>query len=374
MKKGYLRLLIFELTFMLIFILSGFVSSILSGYVKVASIVVMLVLFKFLFGFEKDRHRYWKCICIEIAICLLTYFLLYYLLGVLIGFAKVGNYWTIDNIIHIMLPLILTIILKELLRYMMLVKSEGSKLLIVITTLFCITLDLSGLFNEYVFISPYSAFSFLAVTVIPIISTNIFCSYSSYKAGYKPTLFYLLIKSLYVYIAPIIPNPNEYFYSIIELIVPMIFMYRIFRFFQMERDEEVLRDYYKKKLVPLIIPTIIVVIIVYLTSGYFRYHAIAIGSGSMTPNINKGDVVVIEKDKDYDKIDIGQVIAYRKGNVIVVHRLIKKIEVDDKYYFYTKGDANESEDNYVITEDMFIGIVNIRIPYIGYPAVWVNSL
>ena len=114
--------------------------------------------------------------------------------------------------------------------------------------------------------------------------------------------------------------------------------------------------------------------LVYITSGYFYYHAVAIASGSMSPNIKKGDVVIIEKNRDFENLEIGQVIAYKKGNVIVVHRLTKKIMVDGMYYFYTKGDANEFVDNYEITEDMFIGRVDKKIPVIGYPTVWVNSL
>ena len=374
MKKGYKRLLLFEIIFIMLFILSGFVSSILSGYVKVFSIIGMLVLFKLFFGFEKDRHRYWKSICIELTINLLIYFILYYLLGILIGFTKVGNYWNFNNIINLIIPLILTIILRELLRYMMLVKSEGSKLLIVLTTIFFIVLDIAGQIDSSIFSSSYSTFSFFAITIIPIISTNIFCSYVCYKAGYKPTVFYLLIKNLYVYLVPIIPNPNEYLYSIIELVVPMIFLFNIYRFFLKDEDEDVVREYHKKKVLPLVIPTLMIVLLVYFTSGYFRFHAIAIASGSMSPNINKGDVVVIEKTHDYQNIDIGQVIAYKKGNIVVVHRLIKKINVDGKYYFYTKGDANADADNYYITEDAIIGIVNIKIPIIGYPTVWINSL
>ena len=42
--------------------------------------------------------------------------------------------------------------------------------------------------------------------------------------------------------------------------------------------------------------------------------------------------------------------------------------------FYSKGDANESEDNWVITEDMIIGIVNVKIPYLGLHTVWLNEL
>ena len=42
--------------------------------------------------------------------------------------------------------------------------------------------------------------------------------------------------------------------------------------------------------------------------------------------------------------------------------------------YYTKGDANEQIDGYKITMDMVIGTVNFKIPYIGYPTVWVNEL
>ncbi len=374
MKKGYLRLLIFEILLIILFILSGFVSSILSGYVKVFSIIGMLVVFKFLFGFEKDRHRYWKSICIEILINLLTYFLLYYLLGILIGFVKVGNYLKFSSIKDIILPLILTITLKEILRYMMLCKSEGSKLMVIVTTIFFIILDLAGQIDKSIFLTPYSSFTFLAITVVPAISVNIFASYVCYMAGYKPVILYLLIKNLYVYFVPIIPNPNEYLYSIIELIVPMIFLFRIYKFFLKDRDEYVLREYHKKRIVPLILPTIGIMFLVYITSGYFYYHAVAIASGSMMPKIKKGDVVIIEKNRDFENLEIGQVIAYKKGNIIVVHRLIKKIMVDGMYYFYTKGDANDFVDNYEITEDMFIGRVDRKIPVIGYPTVWVNSL
>ena len=374
MKKGYKRLLIFEIIFILLFILSGFVSSILSGYIKVISLIGILILFKLLFGFEKDRHRYIKSICMEIIIYFLIYFILYYLLGILIGFVKTVNYFSAKGIIDVILPLILTILLKEYLRYMTLTKSEGSKLLTVFSVIFFIIFDIAGTINESIFASSYSFFCFIAITVIPTISANIFCSYLSYKTGYKPAMLYMLVKSLYVYIIPIVPNPNEYIYSIIELVVPMIFLYKIYKFYLVDKDEEILREYHKNKLLPLIIPTLIVIFLVYLTSGYFKYHAIAIASGSMTPNIMKGDVVVIEKTNDYEHINIGDVLAHRKGNIIVVHRVIKKLVIDGEYYFYTKGDYNDSPDNYEITQDMVYGTVNIKIPFIGYPTVWLNSL
>lgn len=374
MKKGYKRLFIFEIIIIIIFLLSNFVSSVLSDYYKIIFILILTILFKLLFGFEKDRNLYTKSICLEILICLLIYFLLYYLFGIIITFAKTNNYLTFNKILTVIIPLILTIIFKEILRYMMLKKSEGSKLLTVFTCFFFICFDLIGIINLSVFSSPYNVFTYIALTILPIISKNIFCSYLSYKNGYKPVIIYLLIMNLYMYIIPIIPNPNEYLYSIIELIVPMIFLYRIYRFYKEDKDEEIVREYHKKSFSKLLLPTIVIIILVYLTSGYFYFHAIVVASGSMTPNISKGDVVIIEKIKNKRDIKVGTVIAYKYNNIIIVHRLVKKINVGDDIYYFTKGDANKDIDNYKITENMVIGVVNIEVPYIGYPTVWIKEL
>ncbi len=374
MKRGYKRLLIFQIMIIVFLLLNNFVSSILGQYHKVILLVILLIFFKLLFGFEKDRHRDSKNICIEIIIFLLVYFLLYYLLGILISFTKTINYLHFKGIVNVIIPTIMVIILKEILRYMFLRKSEGSKLLLVITCVFFIVFDLIGLYNLDTFSSPYSIFMFLALVVLPIISKNVFACYVSYKVGYKPVLLYLLVMNLYSFFVPIVPNPNEYIYSIIELIVPMICLYRVYVYFKREKDEVIWRDYNKKRMGHLIFPSLFVVFLVYITSGYFHYHAIVIASGSMTDTILKGDVVVIEKVKNKKDIEIGEVIAYNYSKKIIVHRLVKKIKVGDDIFYYTKGDANNDIDNYKITEDMIIGVVNIRVPYIGYPTVWLNEL
>ena len=113
---------------------------------------------------------------------------------------------------------------------------------------------------------------------------------------------------------------------------------------------------------------------VYFTSGYFHYYAIAVASGSMEPKIHKGDIVIVEKiDKNYSSIKEGQVLVYKYNNVVIVHRIVKIVENNGKYYFYTKGDANASADNYEIPEQNVIGITNVYIPYVGLPTVWLNE-
>ena len=343
-------------------------------YNLIIFLVISLIIFKKFFGFEKDRHRYVKDIIYEIIIFLIIFFILFYIAGIITGFAKTENYYTVYGVFNFILPLILSIILREILRYMMLKKIEGSKLLQITTYLLFVFLEVTTIVYYSDFKSGYETFSFVALTLLPAIVNNIVFNYISYKVGYKPVIIYSLVMALYMYLLPIVPDPNEYIMSIIRIVIPLIFLNKIYNLFQKEKDEDIETNYNKKSSWYLLMPIVITAILVYFTSGYFRFFAVAIASDSMNPVISKGDVVVIDSKSDKSKLKEGDVIAYRHEDVIVVHRLIQILELNDGNYYYTKGDSNYSKDNYVITEDMILGVVNYRVPYIGLPTVWLNQL
>ena len=375
MKKGYIRLLIFELLVCFILFLNSFVWNILNKHMMNIFLFLLLILFRVFFGFEKDRHRYIKDLLMEVFIFLMVYFILYYLFGIIITFAKAGNYYNLNGLKEFIIPTIFLIIQREYLRYNMMKKSEGSKLAIVCSIIMFIWIDISSAIYYGKFTTNYNIFIFIALTLLPSLSNNITFTFITMKTSYKPIMLYSLVMNLYYYLIPIVPNPNEYIASIINLLLPLILFYRINTFLKKERDEEVDREYKKRRYGWLIISSMIVIILVYFTSGYFQYWAIAVASGSMSPKINKGDVVIINKiGNDYDRIKINDVIAFRFSNVTIVHRVINKIKVNNKYYFYTKGDANNHEDDFTVEEDMIIGTISTRIPYIGIPTVWLNEL
>lgn len=376
MKRGYKRLLVFESFLALILLINSFFFNFLSGYGISVLLILVLVIFKYLFGFEKDKHRYIKDIILDVIIFLIVFLLLYYLFGILIGFYRSGNYYSFYGLYKFIFPIVCYVLLREYLRYMFMCKSEGSILLTVTSILLFIFFDITNLLYFGRFNTYYDIFVFVALYILPAITSNIVFSYITLKVGYKPLMLYSLVINLYPYLLPIVPNPSQYLVSIIDLLLPIFLGYKVYRFFKKREKEKPTRDYQsqKKQLVSLFPLTIFVIVLVYFTSGYFRLWAIVVASESMSPNIHKGDVVIVDKKFDFDKLNVGQIIAYRSGKIIVVHRIMKKEYINDKYYFITKGDTSESEDDLVITEDMVVGTVDHKIPLIGIPKVWLNDL
>ncbi len=101
-------------------------------------------------------------------------------------------------------------------------------------------------------------------------------------------------------------------------------------------------------------------------------------SGSMEPNINKGDLLFLrgmdpEDIKEKDSEHEGDVIVYNARGLWegapedpIVHRVIDKYKKDGKWYFITKGDANNNADKEPVPAHRILGVVCGRIPYIGW--------
>ena len=212
---------------------------------------------------------------------------------------------------------------------------------------------------------------------MPAIFSNIAFSFITKKVGYKPVLFYCLIMELYDFVLPIVPDSSVYINTIIDIVLPSILCYTASSIFEKIQNAKVDTKTIKKKkpYLALSLAGITVVIIVYFTSGLFNHWAIVIASNSMANSILKGDVVVIDKvNSHYEKIKEGNIIAYEYNDKIIVHRVVEVKKTNDKYYFKTKGDANINIDDVLITEDMVVGVVNVKIPYIGLPTVWLKNL
>lgn len=375
MKSSEKKILGIELVIILLLLLNIFWFKMPNSYLTAFLLLIIFGISVLLLGYEKDRHRFKKDGLLMVIAFALVYQFLIYISGIFLGFVNNGYSLSILNIIRNIAPVILLIITEELLRYELVVKGEKKKGLIILSVVLFILLDISVSLYLYNLTNYNDLIEMVAIILIPSISKNILYTYFVLRFGYLSNIVYRLIMELPTYLIPIIPNINVYLEAVITFIYPII-LYVITKKTLKEEQEEDLR---KNKVIPNIVSGVVIIfllVIVALTSGVFKYYFLSIGSGSMSPNINKGDVVIVKKvaEEELNEIKSGDVLVFRQDDRVVVHRVIEVRVEDNQYSFITKGDNNDEEDNWVITGDMVIGTTTLRIPVVGYPTIWLNEI
>lgn len=100
----------------------------------------------------------------------------------------------------------------------------------------------------------------------------------------------------------------------------------------------------------------------------FGYSMLIVASPSMTGAIEAGDAIII---KNSDSYAVGDVITYfpEDESFSVTHRIVR-MEGDK---FYTKGDANQSEDSDPVLIEQIVGKVAVKLDRVGYFIEWLKS-
>jgi signal peptidase len=107
------------------------------------------------------------------------------------------------------------------------------------------------------------------------------------------------------------------------------------------------------------------------SNAFGKYRSLLVQSGSMEPTIMTGDIIVIQQHPRYGKNDV---VTFNDGERVVTHRIIKESENGTNPTFQTKGDANRSADEAIITKSNILGAVVFTIPKLGYMVAFGQSL
>lgn len=374
MKSSEKKILTLEIVSLIFLLLNLLLFKLDNIYIIFALLLLLLIVLNLITGFEKNRKRFKKDGIILSIIFTLSYLFIIYVSGLFLGFERNGYSLSLLNIFRNSFPILVVILVSEFLRFELNTKSENQKLLIVLSSILFILVDINIAMQMYDFSNLNDLLEMAALVTLPSITKNILLTYFSLKFGFASTLIYRIIMELYIYLVPILPDFNIYLESIITFIYPLILL-KITKLMLKadEKKEEVVKEKNISRFVNIFI-ILIMFVIVLLTSGIFKYYFLSIGSGSMTPNINKGDVVIVEKynENELGNIEKGDILVYKKENQVVVHRVVE-VNQDDEITFRTKGDNNDDEDAWIINEKDVIGIAKFRIPLVGYPTVWLNE-
>ena len=96
-----------------------------------------------------------------------------------------------------------------------------------------------------------------------------------------------------------------------------------------------------------------------------------VASGSMIPELEVYDVLIVQGHEPFEDIEIGDIIVFNRPsdhNRVIVHRVVSIID-DEPKTIRTKGDANPASipgTDFPITDKEYIGKVVYTLPQVGY--------
>ena len=103
------------------------------------------------------------------------------------------------------------------------------------------------------------------------------------------------------------------------------------------------------------------------TPNVLGFSAFRVVSGSMRPELQEDDLIVIKRVAP-DKIEVGDIISFYSPDpelrgAVNTHRVTAVAVEGGQYVFTTKGDANVIEDKYGVRGDEVLG--KVVLPLIG---------
>ena len=138
----------------------------------------------------------------------------------------------------------------------------------------------------------------------------------------------------------------------------------------------------KQKIIKILryifMPIVVLIIIAFGYIGYQKivqkknniellgYQMYVVLTGSMKPEIEPNDIVVIKKVENPDELKEGDIITFSVGNsATVTHRIVEVINNNNQISYKTKGDNNNTEDLDLVKFQNVQGKFKLKISSIG---------
>lgn len=105
------------------------------------------------------------------------------------------------------------------------------------------------------------------------------------------------------------------------------------------------------------------------------FRPLVVHSGSMSPSVNGGDVVVTRMVKPAE-VRVGDIVTFRdpsREQRLVTHRVREVHREAESFSFVTRGDTNTGVERWSIDADGTLGRLSLRIPLVGYAIGWLGT-
>lgn len=372
MKSEKLRLYIIQIAVIIFFLLAIiFPAVITKRIVAVVLLVFMVISIRFIKSGKLELTNNQQITAFFVGMGIIYVAILYFL-GFFTGFYQSTFLLSTWSIINYIIPYIVIIVSAEIIRKKILLKEDKFSSFLVLVAMVMLDIILNSNIHNLRTVNDY--FVLVSFIIFASIANNLLFNYTIIKyRNVKATILYRLLTILYAYILPITPDVYIFLESILKMVFPYA-MYVILENVYAQKKVVLATGQRKKEIVVSVVFYIIIVIIAMLVSCKFKYGVLVIGSGSMTGTINKGDIVFFAKYGKDEEIETGDIIVFNRDGEKIVHRIIDQRALGTESRYYTKGDANQQEDDGYVQKSDIIGHVKSRIPFIGYLTLLVNNL
>ena len=291
-----------------------------------------------------------------------------YLLGLKFGFVRK----TLNaSVLYIYgLPVAVAVVAGEILRRVLLSQNRKG---VAAITYFAFVLSDVALFADKNVFSSFSVFmSAFGFVVLPALASNFLYCVLSKNYGAVTVIPYRAVVSLYPYLIPLRPSVPDALLAFLKIVFPLILLWFIGLLYQKRIVKNSRRRAVWQSVVTVVCAAGMLLCVCFV-SGVFDRKMMVVGSESMSGTLEKGDVIIYEK-YDGGIVENGGIVLFDRNGTTVIHRVVDVQKIDGEYRYYTKGDANEGADSGYITSADLVGVVKMRIPFLGYPTVWLHDL
>ena len=379
MQIDKVKLYLIDLLMILILFFTLFASIIINKYFIAIFLLIVMIILKNNYRVKYKVNVYDKQVTILMILLGVGYVIINYISGLYFGFTTSKVLLSIWSIFRFIIPLSIIIISSEYIRKILLSQEirlviNGNKFNIHYILVYIITVLINLIIYKGIYdLSSLDDFlKMLGLCIFASFSSNYLYQHVSFNFNEKAVIIYRLIITLFMYIIPIFPDMPLLVDAFYRTVYPFI-VYSLLDFLYIRNNRAVKWKNKKKQSVITIIFILILLQLVMLISCRFKYGIIVIGTDSMTGTINRGDAIIFEK-YDGSDIKVGEIIMFNNNNLKTIHRVVKILEANGEVRYYTKGDSNKEYDNGYRLKDDIIGVIRLKVKYIGRPTLFVHQM
>jgi signal peptidase len=222
---------------------------------------------------------------------------------------------------------------------------------------------------------------FVGIYFLVALAQSIFATGLALIGGPTSALAYILTILGFMWLFPVLPNPSWAIKSLLFTIAPIVGFisvyvltspYKLLSLGVISRREMVSRAFKKEEgYGTWIVILTIFTLFVWFQSGAFGVQPAVIVSGSMSPSIEVGDIVITSLIEP-SQVAVGDVISYRLAELPapVVHRVVNLDVSAGTIIATTQGDALSSPDSPVVLMRGAVSKVIYIVPKIGWVSIY----